>query len=69
MKYPYAVFDANEAPDQTRAPQSCHFTLEAAHAERDRLNRADPNAHYYCVEWDAGRWARERPAPQHPKGI
>jgi len=66
--YGYAVMDGNEAPDQFRFASSCHHTLRAAHAARDRGNR-EANAHYYVIPWEATRWARERPAPTHPKSL
>ena len=68
-KSPYAVMDGNEAPDQFRYAESCHMTLRAAVRERDRLNKGDPNSHFYVVSWDATRWAKEHPAPEHPQGL
>lgn len=64
-RYPYAVMDGNEAPDQFRHAKSCHMTIAAARRTRDRWNREDPNAHYYVVAWDATRWAKERPNDAH----
>ena len=65
QKYAFAVLDGNEAPDQWRFAQSCHRTLAGARAECSRANARNPNNHYYVVEWDAGRWARERPNDAH----
>ena len=67
-KYAYAVMDGNEAPDQFRCATSCHMTQAAAAKACARLNRSG-NDHYYVVEWDASRWAREQPAPRHPTPI
>ena len=67
--YKFAVMDGNEAPDQYRFAVSCHHTIEAAKRQADRLNRQNPNYHYYVIPWGAKRWDQERPAPQHPAGL
>lgn len=69
MTYAYAVMDGNQAPDQFRMAASCHHSIEAARKAAAKLNRGDPNAHYYVIHWGSSRWARERPAPKHPKGL
>jgi hypothetical protein len=65
QKYPYAVMDGNAAPDQFRFAASCHKSKKAACRQRDKLNRCDPNYHYYVVLWDASRWAQLRPNDKH----
>ena len=64
-RYPYAVFDGNQSPDQELFAESCHETLTAANRAAAKLNSRDPNAHYYVIEWEATRWARLGAAPEH----
>lgn len=68
-KYPYAVMDGNEAPDTYRYAVSCHHTLNGAKRAAAKMNAENPNNHYYVIPWNATRWARERPSPNHPEGL
>jgi hypothetical protein len=60
-KYPYAVMDENQDIHAWAAPDSCHFTREAAIRRAQRLNDANPNAHYRAVAWYGKRWDRQQP--------
>lgn len=65
INYDYAVLDGNCQPDIGLLADSCHHTYESAEKAAVRLNRKNPNNHYYVAEWYATRWARVRPNDSH----
>ncbi len=65
MIFPLAVMDGNQSPDQHLFAASCHMTLAAAVRAAGKSNKNNPNGHYYVKAWNAGRWDRLRPAPEH----